>query len=188
MSAPPVFRTSRLVVREWRDEDAADVLDLLGRREVSQWTSTPEPMQRIEQAHERMAFWRTAGKGQPGLGIWAITLAPEEAAATGRADDRVVGTLILRPLDEPPITEIGWSLHPEVWGRGYATEAAAATLTRAWEHGHAEVVAIMWPDNHPSAAVAERIGMVDQGTVVDPWYGTDEEPMSRIFRVSRPLG
>ena len=57
--------------------------------------------------------------------------------------------------------EIGWRLHLDFWGHGYATEAAAASL--AYGFGRAgldEIIAFTTTLNRRSQAVMERIGMV----------------------------
>jgi len=66
--------------------------------------------------------------------------------------------------------EIGWDLHPDVWGHGYATEAAVALLEHARRAGLAEVYAVTYPENHASRAVCRRLGMRDMGET-DRWYG-----------------
>ena len=51
-------------------------------------------------------------------------------------------------------------LDPDVWGRGYATEAGAAALRHAVETlGFVRVVSIVHPENEPSFRVARRLGM-----------------------------
>jgi len=60
-----------------------------------------------------------------GYGEWAI-----EERATGSVVGRV-GLIYPDRLDaEPTRIEIGWTLAPESWGRGYATEGACAGLWR----------------------------------------------------------
>ena len=47
----------------------------------------------------------------------------------------MVGLHRVRPeLPCAPAVEIGWRLHPDHWGHGYATEAAAAS----WRFGFEE--------------------------------------------------
>ena len=49
----------------------------------------------------------------------------------------------------------------DLWGQGYATEAAEAVLTHGFEAlGFGEIVSFTTRDNLRSRAVMERIGMV----------------------------
>lgn len=58
-----------------------------------------------------------------------------------------------------PAPEVGWGLLPEVWGRGYATEGAAAAMDFAFETlGWTDVVHIIHRDNANSRGVARRLG------------------------------
>jgi RimJ/RimL family protein N-acetyltransferase len=55
------------------------------------------------------------------------------------------------------------------------------------DHARAErietVWAVMWAHNEASAVVDIRAGMTDLGVLDDPWYGTAEDPKSRMFRI-----
>lgn len=56
--------------------------------------------------------------------------------------------------------EIGWRLREDVWGQGYAFEAASAALRWAWDNLPAQrVVAITVAANRRSLALMERLGM-----------------------------
>ena len=58
-----------------------------------------------------------------------------------------------------PGTEVGYSLARPAWGRGYATEAAAACIDWAVEHlGWTDIIQTIAPDNAASQAVARRLG------------------------------
>jgi RimJ/RimL family protein N-acetyltransferase len=59
-----------------------------------------------------------------------------------------------------PCVEIGWRLAFHHWGRGYATEGAAAALDFAFERlGLEEVVSFTAAANVRSRRVMERLGM-----------------------------
>jgi RimJ/RimL family protein N-acetyltransferase len=59
-----------------------------------------------------------------------------------------------------PATEIGWRLSRQAWGKGYASEAAAAVRDLAFEAlGLAELVSFTSQQNHRSRRVMEKIGM-----------------------------
>jgi RimJ/RimL family protein N-acetyltransferase len=58
-----------------------------------------------------------------------------------------------------PGTEVGWSLHPDAWGKGYAVEAARASMDFAFNTLRwTEVIHCINPENTPSQAVARRLG------------------------------
>jgi RimJ/RimL family protein N-acetyltransferase len=76
----------------------------------------------------------------------------------------------LPDLDCP--LEIGWRLHRDHWGRGYASEAARAIVDHAFEAlGPDELLAVCDPDNQASWTVMERLGMQPLG--LQRWYGRD---------------
>jgi len=57
--------------------------------------------------------------------------------------------------------ELGWALVRAHWGRGYATEAAAAVRDWALEQRDIRrLISLVAPDNFASAAVARRLGAV----------------------------
>ncbi len=58
-----------------------------------------------------------------------------------------------------PGPEVGWSLHPDAAGRGYAREAAVASLDYAFDVlGWDEAIHTIDADNAASIRLAERLG------------------------------
>ncbi len=166
------FRTPRLLLRPWCDSDAPAVLAMYEDPEVARWTSTPEPMSTLVEARRRLEDWAAARDDERGFGHFAIV--PD-------GYDEPVGNVLLRAMDGVDDAEVGWALRSTAQGHGWATEAARGVVDRARAFGHPRVRAVMWPDNHRSAGVCERLGMVDLGEVDDPWYGSEEFPTSRMF-------
>ena len=63
-----------------------------------------------------------------------------------------------------PGTEVGWGIVPQQWGKGFATEAARATMDWAFEElGWDEVIHTIDPENVASIAVARKLGAQNRG-------------------------
>lgn len=85
-----------------------------------------------------------------------------------------------RDLNNKKEYEIGYSLIPEFWGKGYAIEAARFFRDFAFENNLADsLISIIEINNIPSQKVAERNGM--QRTIQIPYIGM-EVFIYRIFR------
>ncbi|MFI2708002.1 GNAT family N-acetyltransferase, partial [Nocardioides sp. CER28] len=68
--------------------------------------------------------------------------------------------------------ELGYQLHPDHWGRGYATEAGRAALGLAFEElGLHRVIARIDAENPGSAAVLRRLGMRQEAVLHEnEWF------------------
>ena len=86
----------------------------------------------------------------------AITLAGGNAfAVTKRSDHEIIGCAGFGPTEERPATvEIGLWIGAAWWGRGYATEAAQATIDHAFADGR---VAALWSSNRVTNSRARRV-------------------------------
>jgi RimJ/RimL family protein N-acetyltransferase len=165
-----VAQTPRLDIRPWTDSqaDLDRVWDMYSRWEVMRYLgSAPRVMAEPAEAATSVQRWREQSAQWLGeYGAWAI-----EDRETGR----VAGTVLLKPMpnsDGSPATdiEVGWHLHPDSWGHGYATEAAQALLDKAFSAGVPEVFAVVYPENTASLAVCRRLGMESTGET-ERWYG-----------------
>ncbi|GAW51297.1 MULTISPECIES: GNAT family N-acetyltransferase [unclassified Nocardioides] len=157
------LETDRLLIRPWRHEDAARLLDIQSRIEVVKWLGDGEPvlMKDLDEAHRRIDRYAELSATPP-LGFWSVERV---------ADGVVLGTVLLLTLPHADHgeVEIGWHLHPDSWGHGYASEAARAVLGHGFDAGLPEIIAVSHTDNVASQAVMRRLGMEDRG-IVDTWY------------------
>lgn len=63
-----------------------------------------------------------------------------------------------------PGSEVGWGLVKSATGKGYAIEAATASMDFAVDVlGWTDIIHSIHPDNTPSQAVAKRLGSVNRG-------------------------
>jgi RimJ/RimL family protein N-acetyltransferase len=158
------LETERLLIRRWTHDDVERLLDIQSRPEVVKWLGDGEPvlMKDLDEAHQRVeGYDARCAQGAP-YGFWAV-----EVRETGVVAGSVL--LLVLPHAEAGEVEIGWHLHPDSWGHGYASEAARAILGHGFAHGLPEILAVSHTDNHPSQAVMRRIGMTDRG-IVEKWY------------------
>jgi RimJ/RimL family protein N-acetyltransferase len=150
MSACPTLETERLVLRPFRESDLDAYTAVLQTPEVRASLHLPDSVGRGD-AWDGMARWRGQWELR-GTGHWAV-----EERATGEFVGRA-GSHRPERADWPGI-EIGWTLHPAHWGKGYATEAGAATVEHVFAHHDVdEVYSVILEENVASQAVAKRLG------------------------------
>lgn len=168
------LRTDRLDIRPWAVDDADFVLDMYSRWEVQRFIGRePRVMTDHHEALAAISRWQSWHHGVLGASV-----------VVDRATSAPLGNVVLKPIpassDTEPLPdsgdiEIGWHLHPDAWGHGYAAEAAAAVLAYAFDEGGLpQVIAVTHPDNLASQRVALRIGMTHRGRT-DRYYNRDSE-------------
>lgn len=156
--------TERLTLRPWRLDDAETALGVYGDTSIAKWLS-PAMDAVADLAAMRLVLQHWIGEDErlvPPAGRWAIER---------RDDGRVIGGAVLLPL--PPggdDLEMGWHLHRDVWGNGYAVEAGRRLARWAFDEGLDEVFAVARPANNRAGSVARHIGM-DWVGETEKYYG-----------------
>lgn len=146
-----LLRTSRLMIRDWRDDDLAACAAMNADPRVMEFFPAVMTPEQSAAAHarnrERLAtlghgFWpvEVIG-GAPFIGMCGLLVPQFKAHFT-------------------PAVEIGWRLSADHWGQGYATEAARAVLAYAFEQlAMPEIVSFTTVGNVRSRRVMEKLGM-----------------------------
>lgn len=146
--------TERLTLRQWQDTDREPFSNLNLDPQVMEFF----PAVISRQASNDFVDEQIENIAQRGWGIWA-----SEITATG---DFIGFVGLSSPPDWHPCSgnvEIGWRLATEYWGRGFATEAAAAVLRAGFETaGLDEIISFTSACNHRSRAVMCRLKMAKQ--------------------------
>lgn len=160
----PTIDTDRLRLRPFVESDLDAYTAVMTTPEVQHALFSPDDLDEFACWGQMASFagqWALRGTGQ-----WAV-----EERATGRLVGRA-GTYHPHRFDWPGV-EVGWALHPDVWGRGYATEAGRAAVN--WAYATLpinELHSMIHIQNPSSAAVAERLGFALMETRVFAWFTT----------------
>jgi RimJ/RimL family protein N-acetyltransferase len=169
-SGTELLRTARLRLRPWTTaaDDIARLADIYSREEITRWVGGTPSVPPVE----LVSRWAAVSALDERYGCWAIEC----------ADSSVAGTVLFKPLPNGVgEVEVGWHLHPDSWGNGYATEAARAVIERGFGAGVPEVYAVVRPGNAASMAVCGRLGMQPLGRF-RRWYDVELE----AFRLMAP--
>ena len=158
-----ILETERLDLSELTDADAPFILELLtsrgfkeniGDRGVRDLAGAEGYIERQREGYAANRF-----------GLWRA-----DVKATGEPAG-ICGLVKRDGLEHP---DVGYAFLERFWGRGYATEAAAAALAYGRKTLSLQtIVAITAPHNKGSAAVLEKIGMRSAGMITVP--GNDTE-------------
>lgn len=148
------LRTERLVLRPVAASDHDELRAHWSTPAVCRFLFDGVPPTREE--FEDLVAAGTRDTADAAHGLW-IVRTPDTGV--------FMGTAGLRPLHDLG-TEVYYSLAPEAWGKGYATEAAGALVDHALGPlGLPFVLAEVDEGNTASAAIVTRLGMTPYETV-----------------------
>ncbi|SKA27254.1 Protein N-acetyltransferase, RimJ/RimL family [Enhydrobacter aerosaccus] len=149
-----ILQTERLTLRPLLPGDAEAYAAMRYHPEVARWLlpAAGDPLEASRAAIARYAAsWR-----ERGYAPWGVF-----------RDGRLIGHAGLNFVAEFGETEVLWSLHPDAWGHGFATEAARAALAFGFDTlGLSLIFAMTKPDNLASQAVMKRLGLSYRKDVV----------------------
>jgi RimJ/RimL family protein N-acetyltransferase len=168
-----IARTERLLLRTEAGGDQAVWRDHMNATAVMAHLGGPRTAEQIAQSFQRMA----EGWVQRGYSFMLVER---------RSDGLLIGHCGLGLIDVPEAPaelqdqmQIGWTLRPDCWGRGYALEAARAVSRLAFDRFGAQTLfAQTSQSNGPSWRVMERLGMVRRADLdyVDPVFPAEDNP------------
>jgi RimJ/RimL family protein N-acetyltransferase len=140
------LETQRLVLRIPSASDFDGWCELMADEEASRF---------IGGIQARPVVWRTMAAM---VGAWHLR-GFSQFSVIEKASGRWVGRAGPWQPEGWPGPEIGWALLRSAWGKGFASEAASATIDWAFsELGWSDVIHCIHPDNARSIALAGRLG------------------------------
>lgn len=146
--------TERLILRELLPEDAADMFEMDSDPEVHIFLGN-QPVQSIEQSKADIEFIRKQYI-ENGIGRWAVI---------EKASNSFIGWAGLKLMKETHNNhsnyyDLGYRFSKRFWGKGYATEAAAAARDYGFnELKLDEIIGIADINNLGSINVLEKVGL-----------------------------
>lgn len=162
-----ILETERLILRTWSLDDAEDGFKIWSDPEVMLYVGTGRPNENVEQTRAWVGRMMVHQE-KYGYGFWAVI---------EKRSGQLIGSCGMgRHPDDGPLIEFGYTLARSRWGRGYATEAAAACLRHAFENLRlSELAASVDSRNIASQRVLEKIGFIYQRAErlengLDFWY------------------
>lgn len=144
-----ILDTKHLYLRRFTGADALLIQELNSFPEVVKYVH--EPVMTDLSKAEDVLMNIILPQYERNLGRWAMHQ---------KTDDAFVGWCGLKFRPELGEIDLGYRLHPNYWGRGYASEAALATL----EYGHQQlnlnkITGRAHIENIPSLKILRKIGM-----------------------------
>lgn len=161
------IRTERLLLRRAREDDLAAMHRILSDRHAMRyWWCLPHSD--LDQTREWLGGMIAAG--------------PEESADfIIELDGAAIGKVGCRR-----VPDIGYILHPDHWGKGYAREALAAVITHVFTHFDVPAIkADIDPRNAASIRLIERLGFELSGQAERTWRVGEEYCDSVYYELKR---
>jgi RimJ/RimL family protein N-acetyltransferase len=154
-----MIETERLILRPPQADELDAWAALMADEEAARYIGGVQP---------RSVVWRTLRTVAGGWALDGFHMFSAIEKATGAWIGRIGP---LKPEGWPG-TEVGWGIVRDRWGRGYATEGAAAAIDWAFDNlGWTEVIHTIAPQNLASVAVARKLGseLMGRGQLPAPY-------------------
>ena len=142
-------------LREFRATDLDDYLAIVSDDRVTSWMSFDSRDRPAAEKALTAIIERAAQEDRPDYLL----------AVTRRDEDRVVGLARLGPTGVKA-AHLGYAIHADHWGRGYATDASRVMLRLAFGTlGKHRVSSAIGPENEASIAVVKHLGFTYEGRI-----------------------
>ncbi len=148
---PAILETPRLYFRRPVLADLADYIALYRHPEVTRYI--PDAPKNEQEVREEVEWFLNGHPRRPELGLWA---------AFHKRSSRFAGRCGLLPwtIEGQDEVEVAYTLAPEFWGQGLATEAARGIVAYAFQELRLpRLIAMIELENDASRRVAEKAGL-----------------------------
>ncbi len=153
--------SQRLQYEMITDKDVSLLFELDQNPEVMRYINGGKPSTMDEIQNLILPRLKAYHNPVKGWGLWKVTtLADDEWIPS-----TFIGWILVRPMgffDDPQFNdiELGWRFKQEVWGRGYATEAAKAICERLIQQSDIDYLSAVADENNvASINIMKKLGM-----------------------------
>lgn len=166
----PAVITAHLILHRLQPKEAEVLYRIYQSEGVLQYfpITVPPPLEKVQ----RFICGQEEHWEKYGYGNWGVLPV---------GGQEIVGWAGLQYLPELDETEVGFLLDRPWWGKGYATEAAQASIKFGFENFSLDhIIALVHPENLASQRVIEKCGLVYQETI--PVWGIK----LKRYRIEKP--
>jgi RimJ/RimL family protein N-acetyltransferase len=177
-----MIETERLRLRGWQSSDKARFAEITNTPRMMEHMGGVRPLAEVEAFIDKQIAMQAAH----GLSMWAME---------DKATRLLIGICGLRYGAYPntPVSdelEIGWRVAESAWRKGYAREAAEASIAWGWQHtAHARIAAWTAQSNFASWGLMVRLGMIRRSDLdFDHPRFEERHPLRRqiAYAIDRP--
>jgi len=153
----PVFKTGRLLLRQFKESDLESVFRGLSDPDVIKYYGIH--FETLEETKKQIEWFTELEKGE--TGIWWAVCSPDNSIFYG-----AVGLYYLNRVQKK--AELGFWLIPEFWGRGIISESVPLVTDYGFEKMNLKrIEAEIETENIPSIRVIKKLQFVHQQTKKD---------------------
>lgn len=153
-----ILETERLVLRTWTYADDERLFEICSDAETMLHIGDRKPYESIEIAREFLN-WAVPYQLKMGFSRWAVI---------EKESGEIIGSCGFA-IQETGEVELGYVFAREVWGKGFATEAARACLQYGFDKiGFETVIGLTDLDHEKSQNVLKKIGFRERGVERNP--------------------
>jgi len=175
----PIINTERILLRQIQESDAASILNLRSSEVVMKYIDK----ERAKNMGDAMAYIeRVTNDFSKGDGIsWGMALLEEP--------DKLIGTIGLwRIIKQHYRAEIGYMLHPDLWGNGFTNEVVKAVIAYGFQTIQLHSIeAHINPGNTASAALLSSNGFIREAYFKEDYFFRGKFLDSAIYSLLNKL-
>lgn len=176
-----LFRTERLILREWEESDAKRLADIASTEHIAHWLLDWRECEEWALPWIQGTVTDGYAKNNPmdHFMTWAIV---------HKQSDELIGMINIGNEEyENKEVGTGYFIDINYENHGYITEAVAALCDYAFNNWHYKhIVATISPGNTASIAVAQKVGFKYDKDIITDSGGNAEPIIKKLFRLSNP--